>query len=106
MCGFAYPQTGTYYVMVYGYASFSDVYVVGTFTTVANAGVLTNGVPVSVPTTSVGGKVNYTMIVPSGTTSLSFKISGGSGDADLYVRRGSPPTTSAFDCRPYQPGNT
>jgi len=106
-CGFAYPQTGTYYVMVYGYASFTDVYVVGTFTTGVNgAGVLSNGVPVSVPTTSAGGAVNYLMGMPYVRTTLSVKISGGSGDADLYVRRGSPPTTSAFDCRPYVNGNT
>ncbi len=26
----------------------------------------------------------------------------GDGDADLYVRRGSPATTTAYDCRPYQ----
>lgn len=33
-------------------------------------------------------------------------IAGGSGDADLYVRKGSPPTTSSYDCRPYDSGNT
>ena len=32
-------------------------------------------------------------------------MSGGSGDADLYVRRGSAPTTSTYDCRPYKSGN-
>ena len=26
----------------------------------------------------------------------------GSGDADLYVRKGAQPTTSAYDCRPYE----
>ncbi len=28
-------------------------------------------------------------------------MSGGSGDADLYVRFGTVPTTSSYDCRPY-----
>ncbi len=36
---------------------------------------------------------------------LTVSLSGGSGDADLYVRKGSPPTTSSYDCRPYQNGN-
>jgi serine protease len=36
---------------------------------------------------------------------LSFTISGGSGDADLYVRFGSPPTTTTYTCRPYLNGN-
>jgi hypothetical protein len=34
-----------------------------------------------------------------------FAISG-SGDADLYVRAGSAPTTSAYDCRPYEGDST
>lgn len=43
--------------------------------------------------------------VPAGALSLSVVMRGGSGDADLYVRRGSQPTTSAFDCRPFLSGN-
>ena len=34
------------------------------------------------------------------------KIYGGTGDADLYVKKGSAPTTSSYDCRPYTSGNT
>ncbi len=45
------------------------------------------------------------MDVPSGASDLSFVMSGGSGDADLYVKFGSQPTTSSYDCRPYQSGN-
>ena len=30
----------------------------------------------------------------------------GTGDADLYVRMGALPTTSAYDCRPYRNGST
>ena len=36
---------------------------------------------------------------------MVFTISSGSGDADLYVRRGAQPTTSTYDCRPYLIGN-
>ena len=32
-------------------------------------------------------------------------MAGGSGDADLYVRYGSQPTTSSYTCRPYLNGN-
>jgi vibriolysin len=46
----------------------------------------------------------YSVTVPAGTTSLVFNISGGTGDADLYVRLGSAPTTS-HTCRPYLGGN-
>ena len=36
--------------------------------------------------------------------SYEFTITG-TNDADLYVRVGSAPTTSAYDCRPYKNGS-
>lgn len=48
---------------------------------------------------SKNGKKNYTLVVPAGATGLKFTTSGANGDADLYVRKGSAPTTSAYDCR-------
>ena len=47
----------------------------------------------------------YTIDVPAGMAVLEIAISGGSGDADLYVRRGAQPTTTAYDYRPYLNGN-
>jgi len=32
-------------------------------------------------------------------------ISGGSKDADLYVRSGARPTTPSYDCQPHTSGN-
>lgn len=46
-----------------------------------------------------------TVTVPAGSTSFTVVIQGGTGDADLYVRYGSQPSTSAWDCRPYSDGN-
>ena len=46
------------------------------------------------------------MDVPAGATDINFAMSGGSGDADLYVKYGSAPTTSSYDCRPYASGNS
>jgi len=36
---------------------------------------------------------------------LVVSISGGTGDADLYVRQAGAPTTTSYDCRPYLNGN-
>jgi hypothetical protein len=47
----------------------------------------------------------YTLSVPPGRAKVVFKITGGSGDADLYVRYGALPTTTLWDCRPYIGGN-
>ena len=66
---------------------------------------LQNGVPVSNLSGGAGSEQFFTMTVPAGTTSLVFDTSGGSGDADMYVRFGAEPTTGSYDCRPYRSGN-
>ncbi len=67
--------------------------------------VLSNGVAKTGLSDSTGNQKFYTLEVPVGATALSFSLSGGSGDADLYVRYGSQPTTSSYDCRPWLNGN-
>ena len=61
---------------------------------------------VNLPTVSTGNwSTQYTYTIPSGTTSFVVATSGGTGDADLYVRKGGAPTTSTYTCRPYLSGN-
>jgi Zn-dependent metalloprotease/PKD repeat protein len=67
---------------------------------------LQNGTPVSNLSDSTGGQKFFTLSVPSGASNLAIQISGGSGDADLYVKYGTAPTTSSYDCRPYKSGNS
>jgi Zn-dependent metalloprotease len=66
---------------------------------------LSNGVAATGLGASSGQELSYTMEVPAGATDLSFAMSGGSGDADLYVKFGAAPTSSVWDCRPYKNGN-
>jgi Zn-dependent metalloprotease len=47
----------------------------------------------------------YTLAVPSGASNLTFALSGGTGDGDMYVKFGAAPTSSVYDCRPYLGGN-
>ncbi|NVK22475.1 MAG: S8 family serine peptidase [Kangiellaceae bacterium] len=57
---------------------------------------------------TTGSETRYTFDVPAGATNVTFTMSGGSGDADLYVKFGSEPTQSAGatgQCRPYKSGN-
>lgn len=61
---------------------------------------------VNLPTVATGNwSQQYTVSIPSGTTKLVVATSGGTGDADLYVRKGAAPTTSTYTCRPYTSGN-
>ena len=61
--------------------------------------VLTNGVAVTGLSAAAGGSLTYTLVVPAGATGLKFDSTAGTGDADLYVKFGSAPTTTSYDCR-------
>ncbi|MEZ4235922.1 MAG: S8 family serine peptidase [Myxococcota bacterium] len=62
-------------------------------------------VPVTGLAGAPGDTLRYVVDVPDGTETLTVTLSGGSGDADLYVRQGAVPTAIAWDCRPFTPGN-
>ncbi|WP_345859893.1 S8 family peptidase [Shewanella algae] len=105
-CSFSSPAEGRWYVMLQGYSAYSGA----TLTATHNAGggcgsdCLENGVPKSNLSGSAGSEQHFTIQVPA-DVSLNIATSGGSGDADLYVRAGAAPSTSVYDCRPYKNGN-
>lgn len=109
-CTFAAPSAGTYYINLKAYSAFSGVSLKGSYSTGGGGScggtVLCSGTAVALPSVATGGvSSTYTMSVPSGKTSVVFNISGGTGDADLYVKLGSAPTSSSYSCRPYLTGN-
>jgi len=65
---------------------------------------LTNGVATTGLSGASGSQVYYYLDVPA-NKAVTFTLSGGTGDADMYVKFGSAPTTSSYDCRPYLAGN-
>ncbi|WP_309894985.1 M4 family metallopeptidase [Archangium sp.] len=65
---------------------------------------LTNGVATTGISGAASSEKHYYLDVTAGRAS-SFVMSGGTGDADLYVRIGSQPTTTSYNCRPYLSGN-
>lgn len=60
-------------------------------------GVLTLGTALSV-SGSADSERYYTVVVPAGAPALRVSLSGGSGDADIYVRFNARPTEALFDC--------
>ncbi len=109
-CTINSPAAGDYFVTLSAYASFSGASLVGDYVITTTPGnVLTNGVA-TVPYGGASGSMTcFTISVPAGKTSIVFNqaTSGtSSGDADLYVRFGSAPTTSTYNCRPYLSGST
>jgi subtilisin family serine protease len=96
-----YAAAGTYNVVLKvtdnAGATNSSTKAVTVSTTSGN--VLANGVA----KTGIAGALNstqtFTLAVPSGATGLKFVSSGGSGDADMYVKFGAAPTTTTYDCK-------
>jgi hypothetical protein len=72
---------------------------------IAQVEALSNGVPVNGIAGVEGSARYYVIEVPQGATGLTVSISGGTGDADLYVRHGALPQAFVYDCRPFRPGN-
>ncbi|XXF78894.1 M4 family metallopeptidase [Myxococcaceae bacterium GXIMD 01537] len=67
--------------------------------------ILTDGVAKTGLSGSASSKTYYKLTVPAGQATLTFTTSGGTGDADMYVRFGSAPDSATYDCRPYASGN-
>lgn len=102
-CTISNVQAGTYYVVIKAYSAYSGLSLIANYT--AGNGT-SNG---SINQTNLSGAASswkhFTLDINAGTTALNVSISGGTGDADLYVNRGSQPTTSTYTCRPYKQGN-
>jgi leucyl aminopeptidase len=111
-CTFATPSAGTYYVKLNGYSAASGMSLKGAYSTGGGGGgggTLTNGVESAQYSGAKGAWTCNTLVVPTGKTSLVFNQAGKTGttgDADLYVKLGSAPTTSSYNCRPYLGGST
>lgn len=105
-CSFSSPAEGRWYLMLQGYSAYSGATLTATHNASGGCGsdCLENGVPKSNLSGSAGSEQHFTIQVPAGV-SLNIATSGGSGDADLYVRAGAAPSTSVYDCRPYKNGN-
>ena len=105
-CDITSAQAGTYHVMVEAWNAISNVTLTGSYTTSGG----NDNEPINKTYNDVSVARNswqrFTQDLATGYNTMTVTISGGSGDADLYVTQGSQSTTSNYDCRPYQNGNS
>ncbi len=101
---------GTYLITITGTGGGLTRTTTVTLTVTAGSGggvtTLTNGVAVTGLSGATGAFQFFKITVPAGQTSLVIPISGGTGDADLYVKLGAQPTTTVYDFRSIVSGNT
>ncbi len=65
---------------------------------------LNNGVTVNNLSASEGDEQHFSIEAPTGS-SLLVSLSNGNGDADLYIKHATAPSTLDYDCRSYNSGN-
>lgn len=104
VCHFPAAQSGTYYLMIRSYSPYSDVTLLVDHTLITEPPVGDSGTVTDI-NVAKNDMQFWTVDVPAGATTLDVSINGGTGDADLYLKRGSAPTTTSYDCRPYKNGN-
>jgi vibriolysin len=109
-CTIANPAAGDWFVLEHAYTTYSGMTIRGTYSGGGGGGdpYVTSGVPVT-GLSGTSGSNKYFRIAVQANRTLTVTIrpgSGSSGDADLYTRLGSRPTTSTYSCRPYLNGNT
>ena len=98
----AYLNVGTNY---YRYQITANDVIRSEYGTVTGGVNSASGFPLSGLSQTAGNWLNYSVVVPAGSTNLTVTTSGGSGDADLYVRYNAVPTTGTYDCRSYNNNN-
>lgn len=61
--------------------------------------VLISGTPLGGQAAATGSWKYYAIEVPAGSTKLTVSTNGANGDADLFARQGSKPTTASYACK-------
>lgn len=72
---------------------------VGVACVASETNTLTKGKPVSGISLTKGQTRLYRIDAPAGASNLAFRLSGGTGDGDLYAKFGVAPTTSSYDAK-------
>ena len=102
-CEIGNAQAGVYYAMVQAWNAITNVSLTGSY----NEG--NTAEPINRVENNISVAANnwsrYTQNLDAGYSAFTVNISGGNGDADLYVNFASPSTESVYQCRPFKNGN-
>lgn len=104
-CTISPSGAGTYYIGISAYSSYSSVTLKASYRTSGGGNVSPSSGSFTNVSSSRNGWKHYKITLPGSASNLQAEISANNGDADLYVRKASRPTTSSYDCRPYKSGS-
>lgn len=103
-CDINPSSEGVYYAMVHAWNAIENVSLTGSY----NEGGSIEPINRSITNINVsaGSWQRFSQSLNTQYASLDITMSGGSGDADLYVNFGTPSSDSEYLCRPYKNGNS
>ena len=94
------PLSGVYNVLISASEQVRNATLVARYDVVAHgAKTVKRGDTVTGIHLKSGETAMYSIVVPEGRRNLTFTLSGGTGDGDLYARHDQPPSVGAFDAR-------
>lgn len=99
-CDVTLGTPGTVFIKLIGYSNFDNVTLLAT-----NTEIPTNPFPKTDLNAQQNQWLYFDYTVPANQSLVDVSISGGTGDADLFVKKGVTPSDSNYDCRPYFSGN-
>ena len=91
---FSLPKTGRWQIIGVAYEAFSEVSLMASMVTPTT---LAANTPLSPLSDALSGDRFYKVTVPDGATSLTVTTSGGTGDADLFVKYDRPAVCAGSD---------
>ncbi|ODA35968.1 M4 family metallopeptidase, partial [Veronia pacifica] len=103
-CEINSPESGQYFVKLVAIEDYTDVSLSLNFTLKPLPSLELN-TPIENLSATEGELKYYQFTMPTGFNNATVKTSGGSGDIDLYVKKGQLPSDTMYDCRPYAGGN-
>lgn len=103
-CNVTLQGSGEYNVLIFGESEYANASL--TLDVVESPPeTLSVGQTISSLSGSRGDALFYKFALSDNVQEVKVSISGGVGDADLYLKRGNLPSKADYDCRPYYYGN-
>jgi len=104
ICSVDNPSLGTWFIMLKAYSSFNNLNLQGGYTVSSNN--INGSLIKSNLSITVGRWQYYAVNIPEGMSHFTVGTSDGTGNADLYLRKGNKPTYTQNICRANGNNNT
>ncbi|MCL5279681.1 MAG: PPC domain-containing protein [Planctomycetes bacterium] len=100
------PAAGRWYIVLHTSYHYNDVSLRAVYGTSGPAESVMDDVVIPNLSGALGSETLYVIDAPNRDGGLDFRIYGGTGNCDMYIKKGMRPTTSDYDDQQTGPGNS